>query len=561
MRPHPKNRLWTFVLVLGAFLNACQGDVLEPSDRAGNDATPGAGKGNTKPDVTSGPVGTGGRGSTPNPSGGGGTSAVSGNGNGSVVGGPPAPVPQAFTRLTRAEYSATVREALGAEVDATLVPVDGRIGPFTSNTGVSPDPVHPYLLAAEDLATALIPSKLPACQGSAAAACVRDKYREPFARLYRRPVTDAEVTSWAALISSLTNQGVSAEAATRAMLSAALMSPDFLFHSMPAKGDTTANGLRLAERLSYALWDAPPDAALTTAAQGTAADLGGRLKAQAARVTSDRRSIPVLARFLAQWLHLDTDLRLENPDFATSPRFLEWLALVEAALDSDMAVTELISGNQGFVHRDNLEAYGLSTFSGTANAELARITWAADSPRRGLLAQDLLADSTRHPDKSRRLVFRGRLVRASLLCDDIPPPPPDLIAAAGEVSSRTTDARCSRCHRLMDPIGKAFAALDEDDSNAPEPAEILSHSELAGTYPNLPALLDAVASSRAFAECFARNWLGFFLEQSIEQADIAWVAQLADAVQGGASLRDVIEQTIVTLEADSETIAPMCQGS
>jgi hypothetical protein len=158
------------------------------------------------------------------------------------------------------------------------------------------------------------------------------------------------------------------------------------------------------------------------------------------------------------------------------------------------------------------------------------------------------------------VIFRGRLVRTSLLCSTIPPPTPDLIAAAGEVSDRTLDQRCAGCHVLMDPIGKAFAVLDPDDSGGAGPAEIVSHPELEGSYPDLPSLLEAVATSRAYAECFARNWLGFFLEVPLADADPAWVQELADAVQAGAGLADIVEETVLSLESGSRSLTPVCQA-
>jgi hypothetical protein len=270
--------------------------------------------------------------------------------------------------------------------------------------------------------------------------------------------------------------------------------------------------------------------------------------------------VPVVARFLAQWLHLDLDLRLEDPAFGQSPRYEELLRFTAAALDDNLAVTSLFADNRGFVHRDNLEAYGLDDFDDSEDDSVMQVTWPDDSPRRGLLSEDLFVDATRHPDKSRRVIFRGRLVRSSLLCDDIPPPAPELIAAAGEVSDRTVDQRCAGCHLLMDPIGKAFSVLDADDSRAASPAEILSHAELTGSYPDLPSLFEAVASSRAFAECFAKNWLGFFLEVPKSQADPAWIEQLADAVQAGAGIGDIVEQSVATLETGSRSLEPVCRA-
>src|SRR5690606_11709395 len=129
------------------------------------------------------------------------------------------------------------------------------------------------------------------------------------------------------------------------------------------------------------------------------------------------------------------------------------------------------------------------------------LPWPEESARRGVLGQELFAAATRHPDASRRPIFRGLLIRESLLCDTIPPPTAELVALAGEVGERTSDPRCAGCHRLIDPIGAALAAWD-DENDAP-PAELISHPELEGTYASVPELLAAVAQSEAFAECFA----------------------------------------------------------
>jgi hypothetical protein len=112
----------------------------------------------------------------------------------------------------------------------------------------------------------------------------------------------------------------------------------------------------------------------------------------------------------------------------------------------------------------------------------------------------------------------------------------------------------------LDPIGKAFGTLDPDDTAGVAPAEVIGHPELEGSYADLPALLDAVAASRAFAECFARHWLAFFLEQPPDDADEAWVIELADRIEAGASLGAVVEQTITTLATRSEGTEPWCEN-
>jgi hypothetical protein len=152
------------------------------------------------------------------------------------------------------------------------------------------------------------------------------------------------------------------------------------------------------------------------------------------------------------------------------------------------------------------------------------------------------------------------LVRSSLLCQTVPPPNAELVALAGEVTDRTKDARCMGCHQLLEPVGAAFAALDRDFTGTAPAVMLNMHSELGGSYATIPALLDAIAGSRAFADCFARQIWAFFLEQPPAEVDAASIAELATVVQSGGNLRDVVTQMALSLEMRSRTVTPWCQG-
>jgi hypothetical protein len=462
-----------------------------------------------------------------------------------------------FSRLTRAEYSATVLAALGVVADIKLIPEDGRIGPFTSNVGVTPDPVHPYLLLAEELALAVVPAVLPACEAGNIQTCLEEDFRAPLEHLFRRPLSPSELSTWAAVGQEVEAAGGDATLATRAMLGAALISPDFLYRSSPANGGENAWARRVGEWIAYVLWDAPPDEQLRAATEATTA-LGPNLRDEAARLALDARAAPILARFFAQWLDVDTDLRKDEDDaFESSPDYLELVAFVEEALQSGAPLADFVGGAWGVVHPDNADVYGRSD-SGGENVE--RVEWPSDSLRRGLLGQELMAGSTRHPDAGRRPIFRGLLVRRALLCDQIPLPAPGLVALAGEVEDRTVDERCAPCHQHIDPIGYAFAALDPDFEGVPPEATVLDHPELAGTYEDVADLLEAVAASRTFASCFAQKWLAFFLEQEPSEVSSSFVSSLADAVEAGASLATIVEQTALELADRSERAIPWCEG-
>jgi hypothetical protein len=546
----------------------CTGAVQGPPDEAEGSGASNPGSGATGSGATGGSgnskggSGSTGKGGSSSSSGGSGTGSGGTNGSASGAGGtgnPDEPQPQfgGFARLTQAEYDATVDRAFGIAADRSLIPVDGRIGQFTSNASVSPDPVHPYLLAAEDIAATLVPADLPACEVEDAEDCLRENYAEPLGLLYRRELTEAEFAVYGQVIADVVEKGGTSADGTRAVLVAALLDPDFLFRSAPVAADAVARARRLADLVSYALWDTPPDSELAAVAEASSAELPELLRDQAMRLAGDARATPVVARFLAQWLKVDVDLRLADAEYASSPRYLELLAYVADALENDAPVRDLVAGRRGFVHRDNLDAYELDSVGG--NDDVVAMDWPASSPRRGLLAEDLFADATRHPDADRRPIFRGKLVRTSLLCDTVQAPSADLLELADEVGDRTADPRCAGCHLLLDPVGRVFAALDPDHEGDLEAAEIIDHAGLDGTYDDLPALLEAVAASRSFAECFSRHWLAFFLEQPLEAADPSFVAELADLVEAGASLRDVVGETAVGLEFRTSLATPWCE--
>lgn len=461
-----------------------------------------------------------------------------------------------YTRLTRAEYQATIKAAFNVTPVVTGIPEDQRVGPFTSNAA-APDPVQEFMLASEDLAAQIVPAKLPTCTAATAAKCVPTSYQAPIERLYRRPLTTAEVTALAGIVTSLEGAGLTSENATRAMLLSTLLNANFLFRSTPLGGDA-ARGRRLSEHLSYALWDLPPDADLVTAGKSSAADLGANLKKQAQRLGADTRAVPVLARFMAQWLMVDVDSRLDDPNltFATSPVYAELQAFVKNALTTGTTVKSFVNGTQGFVQKTNFAAYGMTAVAGTT--DVIPVTWAANTIRRGILGEELFLDATRHPDPGRRPIFRGHLIRQAFLCQTVAAPPANVVDLNSEVMDRTTDSRCAACHTLMDPIGKAFGPLDLDNKAGSAAPVVNGSGEVTGSFADLPAMLDKIADSQTYADCFSRNLLGFFLDQSPDAVDKAAVGDVSAVVKAGGTLADAVGQAMVSLEKRSQTSTPWC---
>ncbi|WP_171475288.1 DUF1592 domain-containing protein [Frigoriglobus tundricola] len=152
---------------------------------------------------------------------------------------------------------------------------------------------------------AYVVARLPELSGAAANATAADRlpkvkaFCRTFAeRAFRRPLTAAET----ALFIDRPFEGTpDIDLAVKRFVLLVLKSPRFLY---PDAG-TAPEPYATATRLSFALWDAPPDKELLAAA--AAGKLGTRdeVAKQAERMLSDPRARAKLREFLIVWLKLD----------------------------------------------------------------------------------------------------------------------------------------------------------------------------------------------------------------------------------------------------------------
>lgn len=73
---------------------------------------------------------------------------------------------------------------------------------------------------------------------------------------------------------------------------------------------------------------------------------GWHWKEQAIRPGTDAKAVPVLARFLAQWLAVELDAKLSDPnlEFEKSPLYAELLAITKEALTTNKTVKSFVNG-------------------------------------------------------------------------------------------------------------------------------------------------------------------------------------------------------------------------
>lgn len=488
------------------------------------------------------------------------------------------PAPASMRRLTRVEYGHTVRDLLGLEAPVDLEQ-DTVLHGFTtvaaSALTVSERAADQYEAAALDLAERLFDdaARRDAFVGCAPASpddpCVRAFIERFGRRAWRRALTTEEVDRWQGVArtvhANLRDTAVALELVTAGLL----QSPHFLYRveiGTPDPADPTQRrytGDEMASRLSYLIWGSTPDdALLDAAARGELDDVAG-ITRQAQRMLEAPRAKGALARFFAEHLKLD---RLDGitKDAATFPQMTSTLPramrteieriIDDVVFEQQGDVRDIFDSRTTFVNEELARVYNMPGVTGEA---LTRVPLPDNSPRAGILTTAGFLALNAHASVTSP-TLRGRFIRQSLLCQDIPPPPANVVTELPEpdpnAGPQTLRERlealhlavdsCAACHRLMDPLGFGFESFDAigayrtRDNGLP----IDTTGVMDGrSFRNARELAARVKESPAVASCVARMTYRYATGQLEGPAQARVVKALTDAFTSrGHRFQDLI---------------------
>jgi hypothetical protein len=287
-------------------------------------------------------------------------------------------------------------------------------------------------------------------------------------KAFRRDVAAEEIEPYAALFEARLGAGDCFEDAMRRVYVAVLTSPEFLFH--PVADD----GFTLASRLSYWLWNGPPDAALLAKAHDGSLETPEVLRAEVDRLLDDPRSGRFIDDFADQWLELRRlDETTPDPQLYPEYRFLlhegiaaETRAFLRELIREDLPVTALLRPGFAMLTQRLAEHYGIPGVNGV---EVRRVPLPPDHLRGGLLGQASVHKITANGTTTSP-VKRGVWVMDRILDEPAPPPPPGVSAVDPDTRGATTvreqldkhraDASCAACHAKIDPAGFALESFD-----------------------------------------------------------------------------------------------------
>ena len=289
-------------------------------------------------------------------------------------------------------------------------------------------------------------------------------------RALRRPVEPADIEPYATLVETRLAAGDCFEDAMRRALVAVLTSPEFLYHP----SDTAIDPYSRACRLSYWLWNAPPDEPLVSAAVSGGLDDPQRLRAEVDRLLDAPQSGQFIDDFTDQWLELrridetipDRELYPEYSHLLHEGMVAETRAFVRELIANNLPISTLVSADFAMLTQRLAEHYGIVGVEGT---EVRCVALPAGSHRGGLLTQAAILKLTANGTTTSP-VKRGKWVMDRLLNSPPAPPPPTIAAIEPDTRGATTireqlalhqtSATCAACHAELDPAGFALEAFD-----------------------------------------------------------------------------------------------------
>jgi len=399
----------------------------------------------------------------------------------------------AYRRLTESQYRHVVADAFGSDIviNARFEPErreDGLQAVGSAQLSVTTSGLEQYLAVARSVADQVVDDKrrdkVIGCKpvaGSNGEACADTFLKKAGLQLFRRPLTADELAGFKSVWKETSDKSGDFNKAINLSLISMMMSPEFMFRVERAEADPARSGaFRLdayakAMRLSFTLWDAPPDAELAAAARSGAIHDPAILKKQIDRMLASSQVENGVRAFFTDMLQFEAFDTLSK-DAATYPNFSQ--AVADGAREetlkflADHLVTKAGDYRDIFTSRDAIINRALASVYDVpypSSDPWTHVTFPEKSERAGVLTQVTFLSLFAHPGSSSPTI-RGVKLNEMFACIAIPPPPADVdfskVQALEKGTVRTrlldhmTNKGCSGCHMISDPPGLALERFD-----------------------------------------------------------------------------------------------------
>ena len=374
-------------------------------------------------------------------------------------------------------------------------------------------------------------------------------------RAFRRPATSDEVDQLLTFYKLSRGQGDRFEDGIRLALTAALVSPHFLYRievDPPGTADKPylVSDYELASRLSYFLWSSMPDAELFSLASAKKLREPGVIEVQVKRMLGDPKSSALVSNFTGQWLEL-RNLDRSTPDPTKFPEFDEPLRqamrregeqFFANLIREDRSILEMIDSDYTFMNERLAKHYGVE---GVKGDDFRKVPLKPELKRGGVLTMAGVLTVTAMSSRTSP-VKRGKFILDQIMGTPPPPQPGDVppLEETKVVTGATTrerlekhreDMNCAVCHMRMDPIGfslENFNAVgkwrDKDGDAKIDPSGKLPEGQSLDGPAGLKKVL--LGQKNDFTRCLVDKMMTYALGRGMGRTD-------------KCTIKDVVEST------------------
>jgi Protein of unknown function (DUF1592)/Protein of unknown function (DUF1588)/Protein of unknown function (DUF1595)/Protein of unknown function (DUF1585) len=500
--------------------------------------------------------------------------------------------PATFRRLNEAEYTRSIEDVFGAGIK-----IPGRFDPGLRDEGllaigdgkavVSASGFEQYELRARVIAAQLLAegrrksvlSCAPASPAAFDRACASQFFGQYGRRLLRRPLYAAETTALLNVASAATEKSGNFYRGLEFGLTRLLVSPYFIFRVEHSERDPDRPGMQrlddysLATRISFLLWDAPPDATLLEAAASGSLQRPDGIGRQVDRLIASPRFEQGVRAFFSDMLAYDQFDGLSK-DQAIFPKYTSQLSK-DAEEQALRTVTTLLITERGdyrdlFTTRNtvlnrNLGALYKVPVEFDALDGWKPYTFGPEEQRAGLLtlAGFLMLDPS-HEGRSSPTI-RGKAVRELLLCQKVPPPPPNVNfnivqdthnplykTARQRLTTHRDNPVCAGCHAITDPIGLAMENYDAigEYRTAENGAAIDASGTFEGKpYSGLVSLAKILHDSPSVTDCVGQRVFEYGVGRPLAPSESAWLKYVGQHFADTGYVFPELLRTIATSRA------------
>ena len=478
-------------------------------------------------------------------------------------------------RLTPQQYQRIVTDVFGVdtEIQGRFEPVPrvaGLLEVGTGQVGLTASGFQQYYTIAQGIAAkaldknhrdVLMPCK-PANATAADNACAQQFLSKVGELLYRRPLTQEELKMQVDLAAQGATTMKNFYNGLSLSLESMMVQPQFIYRQenvVPSKskpGTFELDAYSKATRLSFFFWDTAPDRVLLDAAKSGALDTPAGIKKQIDRLEASPRYEDGVRAFFTDMLQFD-QLDLVGKDATLYPNFTRnavddareqtLRTIADHLINQNGDYRQLFTTRKTFLTPMLGSLYRVSVLSDLPNGYPEQWTaheYPAGDPRAGILTHISFVSLHSHPGRTSPTI-RGRAIRETILCQKVPDPPgnvnftvvqdttnPLYKTSRERLKAHATEAMCTGCHKITDPIGLALENFDSDGGyrTSENGAPIDGSGTLDGkNFTNAQTLGQVVSEMPAATQCLVRRLTAYGLGREVPASRADWLKGLQES--------------------------------